>query len=334
MTDQSGFSSPVVGGDNSIIREEVKSPDFVHGVSGWSIMKNGSAEFNDLVIRGVFNGSDFIINPDGGFFYDGAPDLGNLIASFASASGFDAFGNAYMQGITAYSASGFATPVNHAQLQDGTLALGPGVDFIHSAAAFINCANDYSWIFNSPVSVAGPQSTPLSLILQGGTPGATTGSANAMFGAVQDFNTGGPADWHVSGSTIATDNSGVSEIWNTGTYQPNWSAASAWGTLTNLQPLHWRKSERDSLRIGGCFTAAAAAGTAIVNVPAYVRPKATGQQPLQCGQRTSAGAITYGFVYLSSAGNLNVNSQFPTITVATGSVYLIPEQEISLGNVP
>jgi len=45
------FNNPIVGG-TTLIREAIKSPNYVPGVSGWSINKDGSAEFNDVTIRG------------------------------------------------------------------------------------------------------------------------------------------------------------------------------------------------------------------------------------------------------------------------------------------
>lgn len=46
------WSNPIVGGGNTLIRQSIHSPDYVAGVSGWSINKDGSAEFNDVVVRG------------------------------------------------------------------------------------------------------------------------------------------------------------------------------------------------------------------------------------------------------------------------------------------
>lgn len=67
------FSNPVVGGV-TLTRPAVQSPDFLTGFTGWSANQDGSAEFNNVVIRGtvlasVFEGTDFIINSSGIFFY-------------------------------------------------------------------------------------------------------------------------------------------------------------------------------------------------------------------------------------------------------------------------
>lgn len=46
------FQDDVVGGV-TLIRPAIQSPDFVTGVSGWQIAADGSAEFNDVLIRGT-----------------------------------------------------------------------------------------------------------------------------------------------------------------------------------------------------------------------------------------------------------------------------------------
>lgn len=47
----SGFNDSIVGGMGKLIRALVESPNYVPGVSGWAIKKDGSAEFNNLTVR-------------------------------------------------------------------------------------------------------------------------------------------------------------------------------------------------------------------------------------------------------------------------------------------
>jgi hypothetical protein len=99
------FQNPITGGQGALIRPAIKSPNFVEGVSGWSIDRNGDAEFNNGTFRGVvtastFEGTDFAISPAGAFFYSGTPATGNLILSIANASGTDPYGNTYPEGLT------------------------------------------------------------------------------------------------------------------------------------------------------------------------------------------------------------------------------------------
>lgn len=98
----SGFAHDIAGGQGNLIITSVQSPNFVHGSAGWQVKKDGSAEFNNLTIRGTFNGNNFILNGSGLFIYSGTPAAGNLIESLAPAAGTDAFGNAYVQGLGVY----------------------------------------------------------------------------------------------------------------------------------------------------------------------------------------------------------------------------------------
>lgn len=99
-----GFSNPIIGGGGSLVYPSIHSPNFVHNISGWTIKKDGSAEFNNLSIRGTFNGNNFILNSTGFFLYRGTPALGNLAGSFvpANITGTDQFGNTFLGGETTY----------------------------------------------------------------------------------------------------------------------------------------------------------------------------------------------------------------------------------------
>jgi hypothetical protein len=97
-----GFANSVIGGAAALIRAAIKSPNFVSGAAGWQISKDGSAEFNNLIVRGTFDGTDFEINSAGAFFYSGVPAAGNLIISIAPVSGTDPHGNAYPSGLAIY----------------------------------------------------------------------------------------------------------------------------------------------------------------------------------------------------------------------------------------
>lgn len=47
-----GFNNPVVGGDGELVRVKMRSFNYVPGVSGWAIFRNGDAEFNNAIFRG------------------------------------------------------------------------------------------------------------------------------------------------------------------------------------------------------------------------------------------------------------------------------------------
>jgi hypothetical protein len=101
-------NDPVVG-STILRRPAIQSPNFVTGISGWTINVDGSAEFNNLTIRGTFFGTDFILNSTGLFLYSGTPALGNLSASVVPGSSTvtDPEGNTAQPGITSYASSTF-----------------------------------------------------------------------------------------------------------------------------------------------------------------------------------------------------------------------------------
>lgn len=72
------FSNPITGGQGALVRPAIKSPNYVPGVTGWTINRDGSAEFNDVVIRGELESVNYVpgvsgwhLDPNGtAEFYD------------------------------------------------------------------------------------------------------------------------------------------------------------------------------------------------------------------------------------------------------------------------
>lgn len=59
------FSNPIVGG-TTLIRPAIQSPNYSAGVAGWSINKDGTAEFNNVVIRGTNVIDAVVVGPSNG----------------------------------------------------------------------------------------------------------------------------------------------------------------------------------------------------------------------------------------------------------------------------
>lgn len=97
-----GFRNAIVAGA-TLIREAIQSQNFAAGSAGWQINQDGSAEFNNVVIRGGTVVSGLAL------YYNGTPAAGNLIMSIAAAAGTDSFGNAYVKGLGLYGAQGQLT---------------------------------------------------------------------------------------------------------------------------------------------------------------------------------------------------------------------------------
>lgn len=157
------FRNSVVGG-TTLVRPAIRSPNFITGVSGWSIDRNGSAEFNNIVIRGgsVIGGT--------ALYYNGTPAAGTLVAAIAGAASTDTFGNQYGKGLT-LADSGFLSIYNSSDVLT-TLIGGP------SATVKITASN------NSVVTM-----TPADSILGGAgidftSAAGDTGSLHVGSGAV------------------------------------------------------------------------------------------------------------------------------------------------------
>lgn len=102
-----GFRSSILAGKR-LIREAIQSPNFATGSAGWEVRRDGSAEFNDIVIRGGTQQQGQV------FVYNGTPAAGNLMLSISPAAGTDEFGNAYVAGEGLYGANGTLTALNSA----------------------------------------------------------------------------------------------------------------------------------------------------------------------------------------------------------------------------
>lgn len=61
----SGFEDPILTGDGSLIRNAAKSPNFVAASTGWSINADGTAEFNNVNVRGVLQSPNFVSGVSG-----------------------------------------------------------------------------------------------------------------------------------------------------------------------------------------------------------------------------------------------------------------------------
>lgn len=111
--------NPVVGG-TVLQRAAIRSPNFVTGSTGWSVNQDGSAEFNNIVIRGgqIISGT--------ALFYSGPPALGNLVESIAAVGGTDVKGNLYLSGTASYAGAGTLASSIQGNVINFFSAPGPG----------------------------------------------------------------------------------------------------------------------------------------------------------------------------------------------------------------
>lgn len=205
-----GFSNYLVTKTGNLVRTFIQSPDFVHLVSGWSIFKDGSAEFNNIIIRGgeVIGGTTLI--------YNGTPAAGNLIASIAAAGGTDAYGNAYLGGgFTSYLVqAGVAFANNYTQntIRTYSCATGQAGPYVAGLALFevntleaLLLAVDTTNTYQSAVIVGSGGDTSVSL--QSGNDVAGLPSSTVSVSPSEIALSQLPASG--SGSGVALTSSGV-----------------------------------------------------------------------------------------------------------------------------
>lgn len=72
------FTDPIIGGQSKLIRSAIQSPNYVPGVSGWTINRDGSYELGP---GGSIRGDVLITDPDGSYIhiYDENPGDGTVI---------------------------------------------------------------------------------------------------------------------------------------------------------------------------------------------------------------------------------------------------------------
>lgn len=98
------MSDPVVGG-TALIRESIHSPDYVPGVSGWTINQDGTAEFNSATFRGsvvLTSSGDLLV------YSTSTPQPNTLLLAIAGSAGNDGLGNSWQQGFNIYDGAGNA----------------------------------------------------------------------------------------------------------------------------------------------------------------------------------------------------------------------------------
>lgn len=255
-----GFENPVVGG-TALRIPAIQSPDFLSGSTGWIIRIDGSAEFNDLTIRGTFHGNAFTLDEDGFFLYDGTPAAGNLIASIAGDEGTDEFGNEYFTGINVYSGD------EYAGLNTGNLVLGNPSAHSIQTPGLIGISVSDSVFAKSATEADIPDAATWQLV-----PGdATTTPLNDDFFPHLDVgaSSDGTAVWVHGPVVYATANGGTSssETWHAPTMGTGWATGP--GISGSYPDLMWRRDAEDNVHIFGTFhsTGSSASGIVATGLP-------------------------------------------------------------------
>jgi hypothetical protein len=148
----------------SLVLPSIRSPNFVTGVSGWIIRKDGSVEFNNGIFRGTvtagsFVGTDFEITPLGVFFYSGVPANGNLIISIVPPGVVaDRFGNVVTpNGFKVYGAAGNGVFLGLNGINSGVASFPSGAANELAAAAIVTALESVGAAQFIATAVEGPR---------------------------------------------------------------------------------------------------------------------------------------------------------------------------------
>jgi hypothetical protein len=339
-----GFTNPVFGG-NTLIRPAIRSPNYTPGVAGWSINRDGTAELNNLTLRGTFVGNDWILNDKGLFFYSGTPALGNMSGSWAQAAGTDAFGNAYPAGLEIYSALGsimlsavdgilqsVGSSGSQVVIADGGLQFSVPGSTGNGSLEIGPTLREMDW--QSGQLGTNDRSGQLSVVTSNGTP---TVGVTDTFPRAATANSSGlvVAHHYVSGAVVKSDLAGsTAEVWqvaggNGAAFNANWAASSTFNGSTGWPTVQYRKDAEDNLIVTGCFKTSATwtTGGSPFTMPAAFRPKV--QWPVAV-QKNVGGTLSTGMGQISAGGNLNLLAGSGVAPVASAE-YLVTGV-IPLGN--
>jgi hypothetical protein len=299
------FNNDLAGGV-TLVRPALQSPDYQTGVSGWAIMIDGSAEFNNVTIRGATQVGGTSL------YYSGAPALGNLLLSIAGAAGADEFGNNYVQGLGVYGAdgqlsadgpnltvtgsNGSAVSINTGGAGQANLYLTPrdlgGTTWTPANAyTTLGASNRPGLGFISPYANAHPVGSTVEFY--GGGP--TTSDAYILFGADR-VNFNGDIEVVGAATTYST--------WTT--FTPQWNNV---GTATFSTNIGWWKRVGD-MYLFEVYAVASAAGsgtTAVTISGLPFTPFRAGAGAASTRQRVGAhlGGVVAG-TNASVAGAFNV----------------------------
>lgn len=267
-----GFLNPIVGGISLRI-PAIRSPDYVAAVSGWTINVDGSAEFNNGTFRGTvtastFQGTDFVINSSGEFYYSSTPAAGNLVGSVSPIAGTDGFGNQYPAGFTTYDRSALTfTNTNGGQVSFGQLVAGQ--PDTANQGVLLGAGGVPQLALISRVEAGFPDAA--ELVINSGASGQPVGGATAPSILIDDMLGTSKVRLVVNGALEYQSGSGVTPGWQTPSYNTGWAGGST--ASASYQTLLYRITGENELWLyGAAHATAGAPSTTVLTTIAGYRP--------------------------------------------------------------
>lgn len=288
----SGFTHDVAGGSGDLVADSLQSPNFETGIQGWQVTRDGDAEFNNVVSRGSFEGSEFIINDAGAFFYSASPAAGNLIASITSGAGSDPFGNPYLAGFNLY-APGDATAslVNNGnavalQFRPPGMAHLTDLAQVFSFPGRAGLADEYMWLVLTGGKVNGLSDAAMQLVSE---------HADGSVPAQIIFEFGGII------ATTLTASGFSSDTWHAATLVNSWAGSGgAGGLFYQLTP------DGQVRVIGDIINTTATGNSTCFTLPVGYRPGTSQNRPAAWNNVVASNAASVPWVNVSTAGVVQI----------------------------
>ena len=313
----------VTQGQGQLVLPSVRSPNFVTGVSGWIIRKDGSVEFNNGTFRGTVNAgtiiasliesaasgrrSTFDANGDiktynafGAvlFWYSnslnaqlwyadtGSATQGALVASVTAADNTDSFGNAFVNGSFTYRS----------------------FDSTHFVAIGFDTTGELS--FRTTTSVAGPW---------------TANGFISLFSTDADLHINSASSAFVVVGSLLLPVNGVS-----GTGHETWHdmrplSGSFIGTIAGATPPQFRLTNDGGVEISGNVQLPAVAGNyngvTFANLPGTYRPTINNENwPVTLNQEPAITTLFTPRCEIDTSGNLQLHQMPNSLTSTVVSI--------------
>ena len=222
-----GFQHDIAGGGGNLIATSVQSPNFVHGVSGWRIAKDGSAEFQDVIlpagsggITATFSAAAPASPHAGDLWYDTGNGLevsqwnGSAWVAFQIGTGAIASGaiTASLIAANTITAGQLAAGIVYAGIVDATTITGAQFVAVGSSGEILAYSSTpASGNLIASVSAANGTDAHGNAYLAGSTTYANDGS---FWSAISNF--GGVITWYKASSEAGpwTVEAGIGFNWN------------------------------------------------------------------------------------------------------------------------
>lgn len=287
-----GYFLGITAGMGNLVIPSVQSPNFVEGVSGWQIRKDGSVEFNNGVFRGYIIGGALYI-------YSGAPGVGNPPIFSVSGVTTDPEGNTIYAGVWAGKYGGVQTGLSTSGTA-GILHFPTGTGSFNAPAGLAGAVSNTGaelLVASAQESAAGQDDYVYQLLgsySSGGGTGAfyqlvyvdANGGLNEQIGAgfagmslfaVNQLNAVKPG----TGTSVTVP--AVPEVWHSVTGDTGWSAVSGYSGI------QYRLKADGNVQFTGAAQHASLTATTAINSsnplatayrPATIKVLSSGNSPL------------------------------------------------------